>query len=66
VVLARSGHGKSDDEVRDVGSLDAIRFAPGSARAFEAGPNGLELLVFGARHPGDAVVDRTFWPLETT
>jgi quinol monooxygenase YgiN/quercetin dioxygenase-like cupin family protein len=66
VVLAGSGHVKIDDEVRDVGSLDAIRFAPGSARAFEAGPNGLELLVFGARHPGDAVVDRTFWPLETT
>jgi quinol monooxygenase YgiN/mannose-6-phosphate isomerase-like protein (cupin superfamily) len=66
VVLGGSGQVKIDDEVCDVGSLDALRFAPGSTRAFEAGPDGLELLVFSARHPGDALVDRTFWPLETT
>jgi quinol monooxygenase YgiN/quercetin dioxygenase-like cupin family protein len=66
VVLSGSGRVKIDDEVRDVRALDALRFAPDATRAFEAGSDGLELLVFGARHPGDAVVDRSFWPVETT
>lgn len=64
VVLRGSGRVKIDDEIRDVAALDAIRFAPGSMRAFEAGAEGLELLVFSARHPGDAVTDPTFWPTE--
>lgn len=64
VVLAGSGRVKIDDEVRDVGPLDAIRFAPAAARAFEAGPDGLELLVFGAKRPGDAVMDPAFWPTD--
>jgi quinol monooxygenase YgiN/quercetin dioxygenase-like cupin family protein len=62
VVLGGSGRVKVDDETRDLGPRDAIRFAPGSMRAFEAGPEGLEFLVFSARHPGDAVIDRSFWP----
>ncbi|HTX12351.1 MAG TPA: antibiotic biosynthesis monooxygenase [Solirubrobacteraceae bacterium] len=64
VVLAGSGMVKIEDEIRDLRPLDAIRFAPSSARAFEAGPEGLELLVFGAKSPGDAVMDPTFWPPE--
>jgi quinol monooxygenase YgiN/mannose-6-phosphate isomerase-like protein (cupin superfamily) len=64
VVLGGSGRVKIDDEVCDVRPLDAIRFAPDSARAFEAGAEGLELLVFSAKHPGDAVMDPTFWPAE--
>ncbi|MFZ0379433.1 MAG: antibiotic biosynthesis monooxygenase [Solirubrobacteraceae bacterium] len=62
VVLAGSGRVKIDDEVRDVQARDAIRFAPTTGRAFEAGPEGLELLVFSAKRPGDAVMDPTFWP----
>lgn len=62
VVLAGSGRVKIDDEVRDVRARDAIRFAPTTGRAFEAGPEGLELLVFSAKRPGDAVMDPTFWP----
>lgn len=62
VVLAGSGKVKIDDEIRDVSPLDAIRIAPGSARAFEAGPDGLEFVVFGPHHTGDAVIDRSFWP----
>jgi quinol monooxygenase YgiN/quercetin dioxygenase-like cupin family protein len=64
VVLGGSGRVKIDDEIRDLGPLDAIRFAPGSTRAFEAGADGLELLVFSARRPGDAVMDPNFWPTE--
>lgn len=62
VVLAGSGRVKIDDEVRDVRARDAIRLAPTTGRAFEAGPQGLELLVFSAKRPGDAVMDPTFWP----
>jgi quinol monooxygenase YgiN/mannose-6-phosphate isomerase-like protein (cupin superfamily) len=65
VVLAGSGRVKIDNEVRDVRARDAIRFAPSTGRAFEAGPEGLELLVFSAKHPGDAVMDPTFWPSES-
>ncbi|HEV7885495.1 MAG TPA: cupin domain-containing protein [Solirubrobacteraceae bacterium] len=53
VVLSGSGRMKLDDEILDVGPLDCIRVAPAAARAFEAGPDGLEFLAFGPHHPGD-------------
>ncbi len=66
VVLAGSGRVRIDDDVRDVRPLDAIRIAPDSPRAFEAGPDGLEFVVVGPHHPGDAVIDSNFWPAEET
>jgi uncharacterized cupin superfamily protein/quinol monooxygenase YgiN len=66
VVLAGSGRVRVDDEITDVRALDAIRVAPASARAFEAGPEGLEFLVFGPHHARDAVTDPNFWPAEAT
>jgi quinol monooxygenase YgiN/mannose-6-phosphate isomerase-like protein (cupin superfamily) len=62
VVLDGSGQVRIDDEIRQVGKLDAIRIAPGSARAFEAGPDGLELLVFGPHFKGDVEMLPEFWP----
>lgn len=62
VVLSGSGRVKIDDEIREVGALDAIRIAPGSLRAFEAGADGLEFLAVGPHHAGDAVMDPEFWP----
>jgi mannose-6-phosphate isomerase-like protein (cupin superfamily) len=53
VVLSGSGRVKLGDELLDVGPLDCIRVAPSTARAFEAGPTGLEFLAFGPHHPGD-------------
>ncbi len=62
VVLAGSGRMKLDSAIAAVGPMDAIRVAPNVARAFEAGPEGLELLVFGPRHAGDGEVLREdFW-----
>jgi mannose-6-phosphate isomerase-like protein (cupin superfamily)/quinol monooxygenase YgiN len=61
LVLSGGGRMKIDDEIRDVRPLDAIRVAPGSTRAFEAGPEGLEFVVFGAHQRGDAVMDQAFW-----
>ena len=56
VVLSGTGRVKLDDEVVDVRAMDAIRVTPSVTRAFEAGPEPLELLVFGPRHKGDAEV----------
>ncbi len=53
VILSGSGRVKLDDQLLDVGPLDALRLAPATARAFEAGPEGLEFLAFGPHHPGD-------------
>jgi hypothetical protein len=42
--------------------MDAIRVAPHVTRAFEAGPDDLELLVFGPHHDHDAEpVQDDFW-----
>jgi mannose-6-phosphate isomerase-like protein (cupin superfamily) len=61
VVIAGSGRLKLDDDVMEVGRLDAIRVAPGVMRAFEAGPDGLELLVFGPRRDGDGELVPGWW-----
>lgn len=62
VVLEGSGRVAVDDEVKEVRRLDAIRVAPGSVRAFEAGPEGLEFLAIGSHHAGDAELIPGFWP----
>jgi mannose-6-phosphate isomerase-like protein (cupin superfamily) len=54
VILGGTGRVKLDDEIFDLHPLDAIRVAPEVARAFEAGPDGLEFLAFGAHRAGDA------------
>ncbi|MGC9221785.1 MAG: cupin domain-containing protein [Solirubrobacteraceae bacterium] len=63
VVLAGSGSVALDSEVRSLGTHDALRVAPEVLRAFEAGPEGMELLVFGPHHEGDGeMVHEGFWP----
>ena len=61
VVIAGSGRMKLDDDIVDIEHLDAIRVAPKVTRAFEAGPDGLELLAFGPRHDGDGEVIMDWW-----
>jgi quercetin dioxygenase-like cupin family protein len=56
VVLSGSGRVKLDDEVVELAALDAVRVAPQVVRAFEGGPDGLEILVFGPRHKGDGEI----------
>jgi mannose-6-phosphate isomerase-like protein (cupin superfamily) len=60
VVVSGSGRVKLDDEVKEVGKLDAIRVAPSVTRAFEAGDEGLELLAFSPRAKGDAEIVKDF------
>lgn len=61
VVLAGSGRIKLDDDILDLEPLDAIRVAPGVIRAFEGGPDGIDVLAFGPRHDGDGEVLQGWW-----
>jgi mannose-6-phosphate isomerase-like protein (cupin superfamily) len=60
VVISGSGRVKLDEDLEDVGPLDAIRIAPAVIRAFEAGDDDLVLLVFSPRAAGDAEVVQDF------
>jgi quercetin dioxygenase-like cupin family protein len=64
VVVGGSGRVRLDDEVRDIRPWDVIRVAPEVVRAFEAGPDGLELIALGGPKPegGDGVRSDTPWP----
>lgn len=61
VVLSGSGRVKLDDELVELEPLDAVRVSPGVVRSFEAGPDGLEVLIFGPRVEGDGEVVQDFW-----
>ena len=53
VVVRGSGRMKLDDEIVELAEWDAVRVPPGTWRGYEAGPDGLELLVIGAPNLGD-------------
>ena len=63
VVLDGSGRIRLDDEVHELRRWDVVRVAPQTVRAFEAGPDGLELLAIGSDRPegGDGVLAPTAW-----
>lgn len=65
VVVRGSGRIAVGDEVLDVGPMDAIRVAPQTWRCFEAGPDGLDVLAFGAPSrddPAEAEMQPGWWP----
>jgi mannose-6-phosphate isomerase-like protein (cupin superfamily) len=62
VVLSGGGRAKVGDEILELKPLDALRVSPTTWRAFEAGADGLELLVFGAGAGGDGEMSDEFWP----
>jgi mannose-6-phosphate isomerase-like protein (cupin superfamily) len=53
VVVRGSGRMKLDGEIVELGEWDAVRVPPGTWRGYEAGPTGLEMLVFGAPNLGE-------------
>src|SRR5690349_20184273 len=54
VVVRGSGRMKIDDEIVELREWDAVRVPPGMWRGYEAGVEGLEILVIGAPSLGDA------------
>jgi len=53
VVVGGGGRMKLDDEIVELEQWDAVRVPPGTWRGYEAGPEGLEILVIGAPNLGD-------------
>jgi uncharacterized protein YjlB len=53
VVVRGAGRMKLDDEIVELREWDAVHVPPGAWRGYEAGPDGLELLVAGAPNLGD-------------
>jgi hypothetical protein len=63
VVVNGSGRLKLDDDVVDLRQWDAVRIAKETMRNFEAGPDGAEILAFGAPATGlgDAETEQGWW-----
>jgi mannose-6-phosphate isomerase-like protein (cupin superfamily) len=53
VVVRGSGRMKVDDAIVDLEEWDAVRVPPGAWRGYEAGPEGLEILIVGAPNLGE-------------
>ncbi len=64
VVVAGSGRILLDGEVAELKQWDTVRVAPEGVRAFEAGPDGLEVIAVGGPKPegGDADLASADWP----
>jgi quercetin dioxygenase-like cupin family protein len=64
VVVGGSGRILLDDEVHELRHWDVVRVAPEVVRAFEAGPEGLEIVAIGGPKPeeGDGVRAEAAWP----
>jgi quercetin dioxygenase-like cupin family protein len=64
VVVAGGGRMLLDDEVIQLNLWDVVRVAPEVQRAFEAGPDGMELIAVGGPKPegGDGVTGEPAWP----
>ena len=64
VVVAGSGRVLLDDEAHELRQWDVVRVAPEVVRAFEAGPDGLDIIAIGGPKPaeGDGVPGTTTWP----
>lgn len=66
VVVAGSGRILLNDQVHPLRQWDVVRVAPGVVRAFEAGPDGLDIIAVGGPKPegGDGVRATAAWPEE--
>jgi quercetin dioxygenase-like cupin family protein len=62
-VLEGSGTLKADEDLVEVSKGTIVRLAPPVMRAWEAGPDGMTVLVVGACHPKDGELDNDFWPV---
>ena len=63
VLVGGSARAKIGDEVVELGAWDAVRVPPETMRALEAGPEGAEILAFGAPNTEnrDAEAEPNWW-----
>ena len=63
VLASGSARVRLEDEVLELKRWDAVRVDPGTMRNFEAGPEGAELIAFGAPNtgPADAEIAPGWW-----
>lgn len=61
VILAGSGTVKLDDDIVNLAPLDAVRVSPPTTRCFEAGDEGLAILIFGPHTEADGEIVPDFW-----
>jgi mannose-6-phosphate isomerase-like protein (cupin superfamily) len=66
VVVSGGGRAKVGDDVLDLKQWDALRVPPGAWRGIEAGPDGMELLAYGARcgmaaDESDVEMEQNWW-----
>jgi mannose-6-phosphate isomerase-like protein (cupin superfamily) len=64
VIVSGSGRVRLDDDIQDVKQWDVIRVAPEVVRAFEAGPDGMDVVAVGGPKPegGDGELAESPWP----
>jgi quercetin dioxygenase-like cupin family protein len=64
VVVAGSGRILLDGEVAELKQWDTVRVAPEVVRAFEAGPDGMDVIAVGGPKPegGDGEAAPADWP----
>ena len=56
-MLSGSGRFRVADDVFDVGADDIVYCPPDAMRAWEAGPDGMDMLAFGAHTEGEDTDD---------
>jgi mannose-6-phosphate isomerase-like protein (cupin superfamily) len=63
VVVRGSARLKLDDEIVELRQWDAVRIAKETMRNFEGGPEGAEVIAFGAPNtgPGDGPMTMDWW-----
>jgi mannose-6-phosphate isomerase-like protein (cupin superfamily) len=66
LIIAGSGRILIDTEAHDLRQWDVIRVGPSAVRAFEAGPDGLDVVAVGGPKPegGDGVLAEPAWPAD--
>lgn len=61
VIVAGGGTARVGEEEVALRPWDALRVAPGVPHGLAAGPDGMELIAFGAGPSGDAEMIEGFW-----
>lgn len=54
MIASGSGRMLLDDEVVDLRQWDVVRVAPAVVRAFEAGPEGMDIVAIGGPRPAES------------